>query len=169
MYQALIFFAIIFGSFGSYAQDVFESARAGDTIALRAAFDMNPDTLNSKNEHGFTPIILATYRNQFETVKWLIRNGADNSLNSPEGIALHGACYKGNLEIATFLIDNGSDINSIGGRGASPLIYAVMSENIELVRMLLERGADKNIRDDSGFTAKEYAERMKAKEITELF
>lgn len=167
MKHLLLFMVAI--SFCGHSQNVYDAAREGDTIALLKCYQLNADTINSSNDHGFTPLILATYRNQVECVKWLINKGANVNLSSPEGIALHGACFKGNTDIARILIDAGSNVNTIGARGSTALIYAVWTDNIALVKLLLEHGSNKDHIDESGTSARGYALRSKNEELISLF
>lgn len=164
-----LFCLFFFIAFKSHSQDVFDAARLGDTNALKICLNLNPDTLSAVDSHGFTPLILSTYRSQTKCVEWIISKGVDVNYHSPEGIALLGACFKGNAEIAKILIDAGSDVNAIGARGGTSLIYAVWSDNVTLVKLLLNHGADRLMMDDTGSTAKDYALRMNSIEMVSLF
>ncbi len=53
------------------------------------------------------------------------------------------ACAKGNCDIVKILLDKGASVNHVSKLG-SPLIYASEVNNVELVRLLLARGADLN-------------------------
>ncbi len=53
----------------------------------------------------------------------------------------------GSADVVNVLLDGGADINAPSGdRGYSPLMDAVYTKNIALASLLLERGADPNIR-----------------------
>jgi ankyrin repeat protein len=57
------------------------------------------------------------------------------------------------------LLDKGADVNAKSGdQGRTPLIVAVLGGYTDIVRALLERGADINEKDNSGKTALELAE-----------
>lgn len=74
-----------------------------------------------------------------------------NALVPPQ--TLHGAIAKGENAAALKLIESGVDIEAKDpGSGASALHYAVMKDNIDLVGLMLQRGADVNSRTRSGTT-----------------
>lgn len=77
------------------------------------------------------------------------------------------ATYRGNNEVAKFLIENGAEINGTNNYG-SPLMAAVVKGNVEIVKLLLEHKADTSIADQSGNTALIYAVIFKNYEIADL-
>jgi ankyrin repeat protein len=79
-----------------------------------------------------------------------------------------GVCFKGVVELAELLIDEGADVNITNGMGASALIFAAMFNRKEMVELLLENEADKTIQDAKGVTALGHAEMKKASEIVKL-
>jgi ankyrin repeat protein len=163
----LLFFFIFISSI-SWSQDIFDVCRSGNLEKLKALHEINPDTVNSVNENGFSPLIIATYRNQLKVVDFLLKNNADVNFDSPEGTALLGACYKGNFDIVELLIANKANVNVLGGNNISPLIFAVQSKNKKLVKILVQNGADQTIKDSAGRTAKDYAMLLELKDIAEL-
>lgn len=61
------------------------------------------------------------------------------------------------LEGVKKYIDEGGEIDAINEYGVTPLMLAAGNENREVVELLLEAGADKNIEDNKGYLAIEYA------------
>ena len=51
------------------------------------------------------------------------------------------ACFNGHLDVVTFLIQSGADINALG-RNWNPLHAAIENMEVAIVRYLLEAGAD---------------------------
>ena len=156
---------LFFQHLGIHAQDVFEAARKGNMPRMEALFAMRPDTIHTRNENGFTPLIIAGYRNQIKVVEFLLQHGADINANSQEGPVILGACYHGNLELTQLLVAHKANLNVQNETGTTPLIFAVIANNVELVKFLLKNGANKELKEKSGRTALDYARLYQLKEI----
>jgi len=77
------------------------------------------------------------------------------------------ACYHNNYDIAKFLIDHQSNINSSSPMG-SPLMAAVVKGNVAIAKLLLENKADVNSIDPKGTTALMYAVMFKNSDLVQL-
>lgn len=77
-------------------------------------------------------------------VKALLVGGADVNKINMWGSALHAASRYGNLEIVTYLIGHGANVNLKGNFGDTPLMYAASVGKFEIVKLLIEKGADVN-------------------------
>ena len=165
-----LFVSLFYSSFNivCFGQDIFDVCRKGDVETLKHLISIDPSIVNSRNESGFTPLIVAGYRNQLGIVKLLLDNKADINTISGEGSVLMGTCYKGNLEMAKFLIERGADVNTENELGTTPLMYAILSENIELIKLLLSHGASKDVKERSGKSAIDYAGQSGNNQIIEL-
>ncbi len=166
--RAVLFLASALITSFCFAQDVFDAARTGNVQRLKELVKLQPDTVNAKNPAGFTPLILAGYRNQMEAVKFLIIHKVDVNADSPEGTALLAACYKGNLSFAELLIANGARIDATNIHGTTALMYAAMSGNADLVKLLLKQRVNKEITEKSGKTALDYAKASGSDEVIRL-
>jgi outer membrane protein assembly factor BamB len=73
---------------------------------------------------------------------------------------LLAAAYRNDVEAIRKALDSGANINTTSEYGATPLMLAAEaspgSKNANAVKLLLERGADPNIRDPGGLTAFEH-------------
>ncbi|KAM0303560.1 hypothetical protein HYE67_003634 [Fusarium culmorum] len=58
---------------------------------------------------------------------------------------LHLACLRGNIAIAALLIEKGADPDALDGKGLPPLAYSL---NEDVVKFLIENGANANVTDD---------------------
>ena len=98
----------------------------------------------------------------------------DNTKNPNDcNIAFFNSVDGGNVELSKIIFDNYTvDINYIGYKGETPLIALITNERAsnfsEMISFLLENGADKSLKDDSGKTAYDYAVETGNQEIIDL-
>ncbi|WP_379968635.1 ankyrin repeat domain-containing protein [Epilithonimonas sp. UC225_85] len=153
-----------------FAQDknVFDIARSGTVQEIEALAKQNPDVLNSVNQMGFSPLILACYRGNVEVAKYLIEHTKDINYLSPEGTALASLCINYNKELVEKLLAKKADPNIQDSQGNTPLLWAVKRNNIELISLLLKNKADINIKDSMGISAFEYAIKSNNTELINL-
>lgn len=167
LFPLLIFFFIQTGG-SVYGQDIFDAVRKGDLTKIDELVKLNPDTVNARNSSGFTPLIIAAYRNQVEAVKFLLDHKADVNASSPEGPVILGVCYKGDRDLAALLIAKGADVNAQNSNGTTALIYATLANTPELVELLLKHGAKKELAEKSGRTALSIAQANNSQAIVAL-
>ncbi len=93
---------------------------------------------------------------RLERVKELVGNNSAlaNSYSSDGFPLVALAAFFGNAPVAHFLKEHGADINTIAtnGSGYNALTGAVTSGHVEIVKWLLESGADANYRYGPGYT-----------------
>jgi ankyrin repeat protein len=78
-----------------------------------------------------------------------------------------GAARRGHLDVVKALIVLGADVNAKSYYGDTPLMEAVENNNLEEVRLLLDKGADVTARPN-GRTALTIAQKKGRKEIVEI-
>jgi uncharacterized protein len=147
------------------SQTIFDVVRKGDIQLLQKLYTLKPDTINSINENGFTPLIIAVYRYQNETAKFLLEHGASVNVNSPEGPALLAAVYKNNTEMVEALIKHKANLDLTNEEGVTALMFATMNNNLKLVDLLLKHGANKTLLSKSGHSALSYAKMYNFTEV----
>ena len=109
------------------------------------------------NKSGETPLMIASIDGNLPLVKTLVlQNKA--LLDHISWTPLHYACAKGHLEVAQFLIANGAMVDSMSLSNTTPLMMAVQSGNEQLVKLLLDKGADLQLRNAQGLTAIDIAD-----------
>lgn len=120
--------------------------------------------VNSVNDYGGTPLMIASKRGHVETVRILLENGADPNIkmNPPRdprqtGTALHTAAQEANNDIVLLLIEHGAEIDSVTGYGETPLISAAVYGNLSTAKILINHGADRTKKTLEGKTASQYA------------
>lgn len=115
---------------------------------------------NYVNSNNKTILHNAIKKENYFIVKYLIEekklnvNAKDINLSTP----LHVACKKSNVDIVEILFLNGaiSSLNSLDKGNRPPIYYAVINNNIEILKILIKYRADGYI-DSSGYTLIEHA------------
>ncbi len=101
--------------------DIFEASVLGKVDRIRAIVEGNPDSVSEHAPDGFTPVALAAFFGQLAAVKALIAAGADVT-----------AAARNPLKVQA-------------------LHAAVAGRNLEIVKAVLEAGADSNAQQQLGF------------------
>jgi ankyrin repeat protein len=134
---------------------------------VRALIEHGAD-VHARSKGGFTPLLLAARHGDLESARLLLEAGADVNEATPEdGSALVVASGSGHEALAIFLLEKGADPNAADRFGTTALHYAMLKaiapyQDItsslsylsymfrpnmqELVKALLQRGADPNAR-----------------------
>jgi ankyrin repeat protein len=101
-----------------------------------------------------------------DQVKEHFSNNKTDVNSSIEGRPLiHYAADYGQRDIIQFLIDNGANVNAVDKHGISALLAAIWEGHTECVRLMLQRGADKNGKTPDG---QPYLEAAEKEEIASL-
>lgn len=69
----------------------------------------------------------------------------------------------GNYDAVKAMIENGTNINR-KSTGLTPLMFAARYNKVEIVKLLVKKGAKLKVKSDKGYTALEYAKMSKAHE-----
>jgi len=164
----------------SETQLFFDAIRAGDLAAVRTLLDQDAALLNGKNAQSQSPVLFSIYNRQKEIRDFLVSHGAVLELHeaaaagdlarvkellekdaalarsySPDGFPVVAlAAVFGNFEVAKYLHAKGADINAAAtnGSGYNALTGAVTSGHTEIVKWLLENGAEANYRYSNNYS-----------------
>lgn len=135
-------------------QIALDFARAGDSQNLEPMIASGLP-VNLADHKGNSLLMLAAYNGNTETVRMLLKHGADPDRRSDRGqTPLGGVAFKGFTEIAGLLLDAGADVNADNGGGSTPLIYATMFGREETAALLRKRGGGFGPRRTLGFFAR---------------
>jgi hypothetical protein len=124
-----------------------------------------------RDRAGVTLLGLAIRNSHKAVVELLISRGAAIDLQSEDRgySGLMDAASGGNLEIADFLLKRGADPNLVSKDGQSALVIGVGRNDAPLCRKLLDYGANPDLADKLGFSARRYAALFHNPQMVELF
>lgn len=120
--------------------------------------------VNEENESGETALMMAAEQGYLKLVKLLLDRGAD--LTAQGLPALSSAARRGRLNVVKFFVERGVDVSQ-EGRGPD-LIGVVQNRHPDLLRYLLDHGADVNAHDSVGWTVLMEAANVDRMDMVEL-
>ena len=101
------------------------------------------------------PTAISLTPSDTETLNKWIAAGApwETRTPSPSSVRLFDAIDRGDLARVRALLSNPSLIDAADADGTTPLMHAVLNADLDCVRLLLQKGADPNLRNHFGATA----------------
>ena len=118
----------------------------GRTDRVLALIDRGADPNEFVRFNAFGhPLVFAAALGHADVVRALLEKGADPNARGDLGSALHEAAAIGSADIVKLLLARRADVDSHPFCGATPLMYAVQRGHAEIVRMLLQAGADPGV------------------------
>ena len=165
------FFILSLTSLLSYGQtaDVFQVARTGNLDQIKSIFAQDEKSIDVIDNNSFTPLILATYRSNNEVAIFLVENTKQINYTSKMGSTLMAGIYKNNVLVFDALIKKGIDLNLTDENKTTALMLAVTLQNIELTKKLIEKDANKSLKNHINKTAFELALDTNNKSLIQLF
>jgi ankyrin repeat protein len=91
---------------------------------IKALIKDSPDLINARNQE-------------------IYRTGGE-SVRITYGTVLHQAAYKGHLQVAAYLLANGSQPDALSSEDLTPLFYAAQNGHRNMAELLLTKGANPN-------------------------
>ncbi|PNJ52848.1 ANKRD55 isoform 4 [Pongo abelii] len=119
---------------------VYQAASNGDVNALTAVIREDPSILECCDSEGCTPLMHAVSGRQVDTVKLLLKMGANINMQDAYGrTSLCLATYLGWLEGCVSLLRNGAKHNIPDKNGRLPLHAATAEPDVRLLTVLLQQ------------------------------
>ena len=156
---------------GLHGTPLHASVLGGHLKASRLLFAHGAD-INSRCADNYTPLHVASGEGHLRIGKWLLDHGADvNSKEKRGWTPLHFAAKNGHLEACRMLLERNAEVNSRNDEGLTPLHKASMGfgkGSAVVVGLLLDYGADVQVRNLSGKSPSEVARGPEQQEIVRL-
>uniref|UniRef100_A0A8D0SKC5 Ankyrin repeat domain 55 n=1 Tax=Sus scrofa TaxID=9823 RepID=A0A8D0SKC5_PIG len=119
---------------------VYQAASNGDVNALTAVIREDPSILECCDSEGCTPLMHAVSGRQVDTVKLLLKMGANINMQDTYGrTSLCLATYLGWLEGCVSLLRNGAKHNIPDKNGRLPLHAATAEPDVRLLTVLVQQ------------------------------
>ncbi len=161
------------------SREFFGVIKDGNLDEVQRLLSLNSSLIH-ETEDGLSPVLVAAYHQQpaiadflaektvnltiFEAaatgktgqiVRQLARDPKLVNAYAADGFQLLGlACFFGHYETAEYLINTGAAINShsLNQLSAAPIQSAAAAGHVKIVMLLLNHGADPNVREQGGYT-----------------
>ena len=116
-------------------------------IVLKQLLIKNSNISNELIENK-SLLFYSAEKNSIKCRNYLINNGADLKCEYQGKNLLHVAAHKGDLKLAKKCLSIGLPINKPTDIGYTPFYFSVMSDNLNMIKYLVENGAkvDKNLK-----------------------
>ncbi|MFH0911555.1 MAG: ankyrin repeat domain-containing protein [Planctomycetota bacterium] len=138
-----------------------ENPGAGRTLLASAAILFGAD-IEEKDINQASLLFHAVQSDNMEMIEYLIAKGADvQSKMSDKSTLLHIAALQNNPEIVKYFLAKGLDPNAEAEYRATPLTTSPLT-NLEVVKLLVEAGADVNHKTAFGQSVLEIAKKTNA-------
>jgi len=131
------------------------AARHGQLKIVEYLLELGHDEDGACND-GFTPLMAACRHKHLDVVEFLLDQGCDVGLADNDGCtALHWTArlytyttVHNHPAIVRLLVHNGAKVDVPNVKGLTPLLEAVEDDNVAMVKLLVELGADKDHIED---------------------
>lgn len=134
------------------------AVEAGDHDLVRKLMEEG-ESLESIASDGRKPLLIAAEKGFNKIVELLATSASVEAFNEHDrSTALLRACQGGHEAVVKSLIERGANIEAKNTDGWTPLFFTVASRNHNLVKYLLQHGADKTVVTKEGTSAEDLAE-----------
>ena len=149
------------------------AASAGHNDIVELLIERGANVNATDSGKGATPLDYAHWRDHEEVIETLNAHNAQREHEKGgKGIGqsslIHDAALDGDIDEVQRQLDAGVDPNLKSSKGATPLFYAVYGGHLEIVELLITRGADVNAVYLNGNSVLDQAHNYDDQEMVEL-
>ena len=130
------------------------AASDGHLGMVRVLLDMTKEDVHCIALYDHVPLVGALLHGHLDTAQFLVSRGALPDFKSTmdeDRTALSLIAEKGSLASVKFLVEETfSDIEARDSKGYTPLLYAASHGSLEILKYLIQAGADPTVTDNQG-------------------
>ena len=154
----IVFLTILsFSNVKAQESSIFDIARNGSLMEIKALTKNNPDIINNLSKEGYSALTLACYYSNNDVATYLIAHVKDVNSKSGYGTPLMAATVKKNSNLVKLLLENNANPNLTDQNNSTALHFSVIFNQQEIIELLMKYKANPNIKDNRGNTALDYA------------
>lgn len=134
------------------------AAQEGSLKVARFLMKQPTVKVEARNDDGESPLMMAAIKGHLELARALIAHDAE--VNKPGWTPLHYACSNTEPEssaMVALLLEHHAYIDAASPNRTTPLMMAARYGHTDVIKLLLEEGADPSLRNEKGLTAIDFA------------
>jgi ankyrin repeat protein len=132
------------GKYVFAGDQIWKSIQKGDLLSLQKLKEEGVD-LDSRDEKGRTPLMLAIQTGRLPLVEYLLENSPSiHSVDSEDKTALHYAVLSGRMDILERVLNYKPYLEAKENRNLSPIGLCIFTKNFKCVELLHQAGAKLN-------------------------
>lgn len=109
--------------------------------------------VDTRDERGWTPLMISAFNGNEEMAEMLIRSGADVQIEDNAGYGpMHWAAFNGYRKVVRLLSTRNGNVNARSHHGWTPLLQAATRGHLDVCIGLIASGANVNLSSNDGWT-----------------
>jgi ankyrin repeat protein len=139
------------------------AVREGSLKVATLLLSQNKTLVEARTPQDENVLMMAALAGNEALAKALIDKGAD--VNKPGWAPLHYAATKGHAGITKLLLGHHAYIDAESPNKSTPLMMAAMYGTFDVVKLLVDEGADTSLKNEQGLTAHDFAKKAERQDI----